>query len=222
MYGSDGNGSNGTNGNSQAAGNTQAQAASRSASFHRPMNPAKDPNVLTNYLARMLPLHNWQHAVYRLGETHPPGFEDGFCSSWEVGTALLPARQTTQLRINFQREFHLFGLTQSSTQAGGFRMQIYDAKKRYYTWQDVGRRIVGDLAEKPGVRLAGRGVLAALQCGGSGIAQSCQPFFLREPYCFGGPNSQALIIIQNQDTSANNNECQVALFGMVRRFNWPD
>jgi hypothetical protein len=215
MYGSDGNG------NSQASGNTQASAASRSASYHRPMNPARDPNVLVNYLARMLPLHNWQHAVYRMGEKHPPGFEDGYCPSWEVATALLPALQTTQLRGNFQREFHLFGLTQTSTQAGGFRLQMYDAKKRYYTWQDVGRRIVGSLAEKPGVRLAGRGVLNVLQAGGSG-GPSCQPFFLREPYCFGGPNSQALIIIQNQDTSTNNNECQVALFGMVRRFNWPD
>lgn len=209
-------------GKSQASGNTQASAAARSASFHQPMNPAKDRNVLMNYLARMLPLDSYQHAVYRLGEKHPPGFEDGYCPSWEVGTALLAARQTTQLRINFQREFHLFALTATSTQAGGFRMQMFDTKKRYYTWQDVGRRIVGALAEKPGVRLAGRGVIAALQAGGGSATLSCQPFFLREPYCFGGPNSQALIIIQNQDTSGANNECQVALYGMVRRFNWPD
>jgi hypothetical protein len=208
-------------GKSQAAGNTPANAAARSASFHQPMNPGKQRNVLVNYLARMLPLDSYQHAVYRLGEKHPPGFEDGYCPSWEVGTALLPARQTTQLRINFQREFHLFGLTSTSLLAGGFRMQIYDTKKRYYTWQDVGRQIVGALAEKPGVRLAGRGVLGTLQCGGGG-ALGCQPFFLREPYCFGGPNSQALLIIQNQDTSGASNECQVSLFGMVRRFNWPD
>lgn len=207
-------------GDSQAAGNTPANAAARSASAHQPMNPVKTPNVLINYLARMLPLDSYQHAVYRLGEIHPPGFEDGYCPSWEVGTALLPARQTTQLRINFQREFYLFGLMQTATQSGGFRMQIYDTKKRYYTWQDVGRRITGALAEKPGVRLAGRGVIAALQCGG--VTIGCQPFFLREPYCFGGPNAQALVIIQNQDTSGASNECQVALFGMVRRFNWPD
>ncbi len=216
MYAGDGNG------NSQASGNTKASAAGRSASFHQPMNPEKNPNVLINYLARMLPLDSYQHAVYRLGEKHPPGFEDGYCPSWEVATALLAARQTTQLRINFQREFHLFGLTATSTQAGGFRMQIFDTKKRYHTWQDVGRRIVGDLAEKPGVRLAGRGVIAALQAGGGSAALSCQPFMLREPYCFGGPNSQALIIIQNQDTGGASNECQVALYGLVRRFNWPD
>jgi hypothetical protein len=209
-------------GKSQASGNTPANAAARSASAHQPMNPGKDRNVLTNYIARMLPLDSYQHAVYRLGEKHPPGFEDGYCPSWEVGTALLAARQTTQLRINFQREFHLFGLTATSLQAGGFRMQMFDTKKRYYTWQDVGRRIMGDLAEKPGVRLAGRGVIAGLQAGGGSATLGCQPFFLREPYCFGGPNSQALIIIQNQDTGGANNECQVALFGMVRRFNWPD
>ena len=146
-------------GKSQASGNTPANAAARSASFHQPMNPGKDRNVLVNYLARMLPLDSYQHAVYRLGEKHPPGFEDGYCPSWEVATALLLARQTTQLRINFQREFHLFGITATSTLAGGFRMQMFDTKKRYNTWQDVGRRICGDLAEKPGVRLAGRGVL---------------------------------------------------------------
>ena len=209
-------------GKSQASGNTQDSASARSASFHQPMNPVKDRNVLMNYLARMLPLDSYQHAVYRLGETHPPGFEDGYCPSWEIGTALLAARQTTQLRINFQREFHLFGMTASSTQAGGFRMQMLDTKKRYYTWQDVGRRVIGALQDKPGVRLAGRGVIAALQCGGGSATLGCQPFTLREPYCFGGPNSQALIMIQNQDTSGANNECQVALFGMVRRFNWPD
>lgn len=211
----------GDNGGSQASGNTPANAAARSASAHQPMNPSKDPNVLENHLARMLPLHTYQKAVYRLGEKHPPGFEDGWCPSWEVATALLPARTTTQLRINFQREFYLFGLTATSTQAGGFRMQLYDTKKRYYTWADIARRIVGNLAEKPGVRLAGRGVIAPLQCGG-GNAASSNPFMLREPYCFGGPNSQALVIIQNQDVSGASNECQVALFGMVRRFNWPD
>jgi hypothetical protein len=212
----------GDNGGSKASGNTQANAAARSASFHQPMNPGKQRNVLVNYLARMLPLDSYQHAVYRLGEKHPPGFEDGYCPSWEVGTALLAARQSTQLRINFQREFHLFGLTASSTQAGGFRIQMLDTKKRYYTWQDVGRHVAGDLQEKPGVRLAGRGVIHVLQCGSGNSALSCQPFMLREPYCFGGPNSQALLMIQNQDTSGANNECQVALFGMVRRFNWPD
>src|SRR5271154_5646336 len=207
---------------SQAAGNTPANAAARSASAHQPMNPSKDRNVLVNYLARMLPLDSYQHAVYRLGEKHPPGFEDGYCPSWEVGTALLPALATTQLRINFQTDFHLFALPATSLLSGGFRLQIYDAKKRYYTWQDVGRRIMGDLQQKPGVRLAGRGVTAVLQCGSGNAPLGCQPFFLREPYCFGGPNSQALIIVQNQDTSGANNECQVALYGMVRRFNWPD
>jgi hypothetical protein len=209
-------------GKSQASGNTPANAAARSASFHQPMNPTKDRNVLINYLARMLPLDSYQHAVYRFGEKHPPGFEDGYCPSWEVATALLPARQTTQLRINFQREFHLFGITATSTLAGGFRMQMFDQKKRYYTWKDVGRCIPGDIAEKSGVRLAGRGVLSSLQCGGGSATLGTQPFFLREPYCFGGPNSQALVIIQNQDVSGASNECQVALFGMVRRFNWPD
>jgi hypothetical protein len=184
------------------------------------MNPVHDVSVLTNPIARMLPLDSYQHAVYRLGEKHPPGFEDGFGPVWEVATALLPARQTTQLRINFQREFHLFGLMATSSQAGGFRAQMYDMKKRYNVWDDVRRRIIGPPAEKAGVRLAGRGVIAVLQFGG--ITLGCQPFFLREPHPFTEPDAQALVIIQNQDTGGASNECQVVLFGMARRFNWPD
>src|SRR4029077_14763444 len=107
-------------GASQASGTTAANAAARSASFHQPMNPGCDNNVLHNYLCRMLPLHQYQSSVYRLAQKYPPGFEDGFAPIWECATALLPARQTTQLRINFQREFHLLAITGSSSLAGGF------------------------------------------------------------------------------------------------------
>lgn len=198
-------------GDSQAAGNTQASAASRSASFHQPMNPDKTPNTLINYLARMLPLDSYQHAVYRLGEKHPIGFEDGFAPIWEVATALLPARQTTQLRINFQREFYLLAMMSSSSAAGGFRAQLYDMKKCYVP------------GGKPGVRLAARGVVASNYFGGTGIAPgSVQPFFLRSPHPFTEPDAQALVIIQNQDTGGASNQIQVALYGVARRFNWPD
>jgi hypothetical protein len=190
---------------SQAAGNTQASAAARSASHHQPMNPQKVPgeNVLHHTLARMLPLHRYQQQVYRLGQKYPPGLEDGFSPIWECATALLPARQTTQLRINFQREFHLLAMSASSSLAGGFRAQIYDMKKNYGQG-------------KPGVRLAARGVNQANYFGpGSG------PIFLREPHPFTEPNAQALVIIQNQDTSGASNVIQVVLFGMARRFNFP-
>jgi hypothetical protein len=194
---------------SQAAGNTQANAAARSASTHPSMNPQKFGfNVLINYLARMLPLDSYQHAVYRLGQRHPPGFEDGFTPIWECATAILPARQTTQLRINFQREFHLLGLMATSSQAGGFRAQIYDMKKVYVP------------GAKPGVRLAGRGVISSLYFGGTTVGT--QPFFLREPHPFTEPNAQALVIIQNQDTGGTSNNIQVVLYGVARRFNWPD
>jgi hypothetical protein len=168
-------------------------------------DPEREQSVLFHTLARMLPLRQYQSQVYKMAEKIPQGFNDGWCPSWEVATALLPARQTTQLRVNFQREFHLFAVTASSTQAGGFRAQLYDMKKKYT--QD----------SKPGVRLAGRGVIAANYFG-----TGRDPFFLREPHPFDEPNAQCLIIVQNQDTSGNSNEIQVSLFGMVRRFNWPD
>ena len=181
------------------------------------MNPQADPNVLHHTIARMLPKGRYISQVYRLAQKHPPGFEDGFTPIWEVATALLPARQTTQLRINFQNQFHLLALTGSSSLGGGFRAQLYDMKKQYQTWADVAQRIVGGRRGKPGVRLAGRGVNFANMFGTLG-----QAFFLREPHPFTEPNAQCLVIIQNQDTSGASNQIQIALFGMARRFNWPD
>jgi hypothetical protein len=200
----------------QQTGHTKDAAAARSAAFHQPMNPVHDPNVLVNHLSRMLPLHSYQSQVYRLAEKHPPGFEDGFTPIWEVATALLPARQTTQLRINFQNQFHLLAIMGSSSLAGGFRVQLYDMKKQYCSWANVRRRIIGD-PQKPGVRLAGRGVNFATFLG-----TGSDPFFLREPHPFTEPDAQALVIIQNQDTTGTSNQIQVALYGLARRFNWPD
>jgi hypothetical protein len=199
-----------SNGSSQAAGNTAAASASRSQSFHQPMNPPATPNVLFNYLCRMLPLHAYQAAVYRLGEKHPPGFPDGFTPIWEVATALLPARKTTQLRINFQNQFHLLALTGSSLLAGGFRAQMYDMKKQYVP------------GSKAGVRLAARGVVGVNQFGSSGPFLNTGPFFLREPHPFTEPDAQALVIVQNLDTTTTSNQIQVVLYGVARRFNWPD
>ena len=188
-----------------AAGNSPASAASRSASATQPMNPSPTQNVLHHTLARMLPLHRYQSQVYRLAQKYPPGLEDGFAPIWEVATALLPARQTTQLRINFQREFHLLAISASSSLGGGFRAQLYDMKKAYCTGQG-----------KPGVRLAARGVNLANYFG-----PGTSPFFLREPYPFTEKNAQALVIVQNQDTSGANNIIQVVLYGQARRFNFP-
>ena len=109
---------------SEQAGHNQHSAAARSASFHTPMNPQPDQNVLHHTRARMLPKGRYISQVYRLAQHHPPGFEDGWTPIWEVATCILPARQTTQLRINFQREFHLFAITGSSALAGGFREQL--------------------------------------------------------------------------------------------------
>jgi hypothetical protein len=212
--------------NSQASGNTKQSAASRSASWHMPMNLPLPQNVLRNHLARMLPLHDYQAQVYRMAEKYPPGFEDGFAPIWEVATALLPARQTTQLRINFQKDFHLLAVMGSSSLAGGFRVQLYDTKKVYWSWANVRRRTVGDPC-KPGQRLAGRGVNFATFLGagfvpGAPTSTGSSPFFLREPHPFTEDDAQALVIIQNQDISGASNQIQVALYGQARRFNWPD
>src|SRR5271166_2514391 len=188
---------------SQASGNTPDSSAARSRAFYQPMNPQGLQRVLRNPLARMLPLLQLQSQVYRLAERCPAGFEDGFTPIWEVATCVLPAMQTTQLRINFQNQFHLFALKGSGSQPGGFRVQLYDMKKQYTP------------GGKPGVRLAGRGVNA-----NNFLGTGKDPIFLREPHPFDEPNAQCLVIIQNQDTSTvNSNTIQVVLYGLARRFN---
>jgi hypothetical protein len=195
-------------------GYSQDAAAARSASFHQPMNPSCGTKVLFHTLARLLTLHGYQDQVYHLGQKHPPGFEDGYCPVWEVATALLPARTTTQLRINFQREFHLFAMTASSSAAGGFRAQLYDMKKQYCP------------GAKPGVRLTARGVNFS-NLFGAAFNPAAPPsnggaaWFLREPHPFTEKNAQALVVVQNQDTGGASNQIQVALYGQVRRFNYP-
>jgi hypothetical protein len=196
------------------SGFTKDSSAARSASFHQPMNPKRQQSVLFHTMARMLPLHSWQEQVYHLAQKHPAGFEDGFTPIWECATALLPARQTTQLRINVQKDFHLLALAGSSSLAGGFRAQLYDMKK------DYGQ-------EKPGVRLAGRGVNFANYFGagfapGNSTGQGSGLYFLRSPHPFTEPNAQCLVIVQNQDVSGASNQIQVVLYGVARRFNWPD
>jgi hypothetical protein len=196
-------------------GYSQDAAAARSASFHQPMNPQCGTKVLFHTLARLLPLHGYMDQVYHLGQKHPPGFEDGYCPVWEVATAILPARTTTQLRINFQREFHLMALSGSSSAAGGFRLQIYDKKKQYCP---------GAL---PGVRLAARGVNFTNYLGtgfnpAAPASNGSAAFFLREPHPFTEKDAQAMVVVQNQDTGGVSNQIQVALYGVVRRFNYPD
>lgn len=196
-------------------GYSQDAAAARSASFHQPMNPPCGTKVLFHTLARLLTLHGYMDQVYHLAQKHPPGFEDGYCPVWEVATAILPARTTTQLRINFQREFYLMALSGSSSATGGFRLQIYDKKKQYCP---------GAL---PGVRLAARGVnftnyLGAAFNPAAPPANGGAAFFLREPHPFTEKDAQAMVIVQNQDTGGTSNQIQVALYGVVRRFNFPD
>ncbi len=159
--------------------------------FRRPMNPFFGSNVLVHPLARMLPLFHLQSQVYRLGERLPPGLE-GYTPIWEVAPFLLAGRATQQARISFKRDFHLLALMGSSSAAGGFRLQLYDmAKKR---------------------KLTDRGVAFANLLGTGG-----DPMFLREPHRFDAKDSQALLIVQNQDAAANTIE--VVLYGVALRWN---
>lgn len=159
------------------------------------MRPHNLRNTLVHPLARMLPLNKYQRQVYRLGERKPPvgGMKD-HAPKDEVVNCVLAPFDTTQLRVNVERDFWLISLAGScsSNLAGGFRVQLYDVLKK--------------------VRLADRGVLFSNFGGGASGA-----FYLREPYQFDLPDSQILLVIQNMENAQNT--IQVALYGQVLRFN---
>lgn len=151
-------------------------------------------------LARMLPLHRYQDQTYRLGERLPPSALDGHGPVWEAATVTLNARGTLQVRVNLQRDFTLIAIAanSSSNVNGGFRVQLYDLKKR--------------------LRFADRGVNFATFAG-SVAPPTSSPLFLREPWRFDLPDSQLLLNVQNLEAVANT--VQVVFYGSVLRFNEP-
>jgi hypothetical protein len=158
-------------------------------------------NTITHPLARMLPLGREQVQVYRLGERLPPSGEfQGYGPMWEAINMVLQPRSTLQARVNFQRAFTLLsvGSSTSSNVNGGFRAQFYDMKKQR--------------------RFADRGVQQAV-IGGSlqPLPAFDDPIFLREPYQFDLPDSQALVLVQNLEIVVNT--IQFVLYGVVLRFN---
>jgi len=156
-------------------------------------------NVMKHPLARMLPLQREQSQVYRLGDKYPPSGElKGHSPMWEAVTLILGARQTLQARVNLQRDFTLIAISTSTSSNvnGGFRAQLYDMKKK--------------------LRFADRGVQMA-NIGGPAGGQIIGSVFLRQPYQFDQHDSQILVIAQNLETVTNT--LQIALYGLVLRFN---
>lgn len=166
-----------------------------------PVSPYSLRNVLTHPLARMLPLFRYQEQVYRMAERVPPsGAMSAHAPSWECVSMLLLARDTSQVRVSLQRDFHLMAIATSASRIdnGGFRAQFFDTKKK--------------------LRLADRGVQQANIAGsnpnGGGLTG---PSFLRDPYVFDQPDSQLLVIVQNLEPLTN--QIQVVFYGQVLRFN---
>ncbi len=149
--------------------------------------------IRQNFYSRMLPLSRPQVQVYRMADRLPPGLE-GYAPKWECVTLVLAGKQTQQMRVTLERDFHLLAFMASSANAGGFRVQIYDPAAR--------------------VRFGDRGVNNANLAGGLQLSTT-DPFFLREPYAFEGPTPIALLNVQNQDPATNT--IQIVLYGVCLR-----
>lgn len=143
--------------------------------------------------ARMLPLFRYQSQVYRIGESGPPLGLEGYTPRWEVVNAVLGARQTVQVRVDLNNDYCLLATLGSASlnTVGGFRVQIRDQRRK--------------------LRLADRGL--EFPCMGG---NSASPYFTREPYPFGGPRPQALVILQNLE--ANQNTVQFVMYGVITPF----
>lgn len=155
-------------------------------------------------LSRMLPLRRDQAQTYRMGERIPPSALEDHGPMWEAVECLLDPLDTLQARVNLQRDYTLLSIAATctvNTSAGGFRVQMYDIKKRY--------------------RFADRGINFA-NFGGTVQnvgGNSPSVFFLREPYRFEVPDSQILLQVQNFENAPNT--VSIALYGQVLRFNEP-
>ena len=161
--------------------------------------------IMQHPLARMLPLFRWQSQAYRMGERIPPSALSDHGPVWEAVEWVLGPLATLQARVNVQRDYTLISLaaTCSVNLNGGFRIQMYDIKKRY--------------------RFADRAINFANFAGPVAVPAGSGPspatFFLREPYRFDVPDSQILIQVQNFENS--NNRVSMAACGQVLRFNEP-
>lgn len=151
-------------------------------------------------LARMLPLRRNQMQAYRMGERIPPSALYDHGPVWEAIEWVLNPLDTLQARVNLQRDYTFVSMaaTCTSNVNGGFRIILYDLKKRY--------------------RFFDRPVNFANFAGPIGPTAGAA-FFLREPYRFEIPDSQFLLEVQNFENVLN--RVSVALRGVVLRFNAP-
>jgi len=149
--------------------------------------------VLQNQLSNLVPLRRTNQQVYQLGMKRQFGLE-GYAPMWECVSFVLPPLGTREARVNLQRDFHLMGMVGSSTSVNGFRIQMFDVRKKR--------------------RFTDRGFGHFNLLGGQGSV-----LFLRRPYRFNEPNAQILVIAQNYDTVTATE--QIVLFGQVLRFNDP-
>jgi hypothetical protein len=162
--------------------------------------PQANLNSITrmNGLSRMLPLFRRQSHVYRMGEASPSGLE-GYFPRWEVVNAIIAAKQTYQTTIDLMPGFHLLALLGSASVnnvgVGGFRVHLYDKSRN--------------------IRLQARGV----QINNWGGAAK-YGFFLREPYPFDLPKSQAMVDITNLEAASNT--IQIVLYGVAAPFTGQD
>lgn len=165
-------------------------------------------NVQQHPLARMLPLLRLQAQCYRLGERLPPSALENHGPVWESVEWVLDGFGTLQARVNLQRDFTLVSIAAlcTSNTRGGFRIQMYDIKKRY-RFADRGisfANFAGPVGGPPVAALSGT---------------SLSPFYLREPYRFEVPDSQ--IYIECQNFEPGQNRVDAAFCGQVLRFNEP-
>jgi hypothetical protein len=155
-----------------------------------------NPNLAAirqNIFGRMLPLARLQVQVYRMADGFPPGLE-GYAPKWECVSVVLPGKGTQQMRVALEKHFHLLAFMMSSANAGGARAQLYDPEEK--------------------VRFGDRNVTNANLAGGLS-STTTDPFFLREPYLFGGDAPTVLLNVQNMDAAQN--AIQIVLYGMCLR-----
>ena len=133
----------------------------------------------------MLPLHRYQSNAYRFGRGLPPGLE-GKAPRWIAVNFALAAQATQRDNLDIPPFFHLLAVLGSSSQAAGFRAQLFDINDQQ--------------------KMQARGVNSVL-----GFSSAAVPLFLRYAHPYGS-DSAVLVIVQNLALALNN--VQIVLFGV--------
>jgi hypothetical protein len=150
--------------------------------------PTRLLNTKVNPYWGMVKKNTPQAAVYIHGQASPPGFEGGLPTWIPIEFPAVAAFDTQDGVLQLPSGFTLFSVSQFSTQAAGFAVQLYDVDSQMWTSDKLADARI----------LAGQAGLSLIE---------------RVPHTFDGREPQVFVRVVNQ--AAVQADISIALVGVV-------